>query len=131
MFIISLVSLISIKNYQIIQRTIAETLFIQQVEAKIKATQRLAIAYEQDYIFGFESNYLYVRSANDMNRNDWQVPIPEHIKVSLEAFVIKYLANGNLSKIEKFDLILETKLEKVSYQFLLGSGQYKKTISIP
>ena len=130
MLIISLVSLISIKNYQVIQRTLVETLFVQQVESKIKATQRLAIAYEQDYFFGFESNYFYVRSART-NQNEWQVMMPAHFKISREDFVIKYLANGNLSKIEKFDLILETKLEKVSYQFLLGSGQYKKTISNP
>ncbi|MBS7577269.1 MULTISPECIES: hypothetical protein [unclassified Enterococcus] len=128
MSVISLVSIISIKNYQVVQRTIVETLFIQQIESKIRATQRLATAYEQDYYFGFEANNFYIRSQAT-NQNDWQAKLPTHIKSSRENFVIKYLANGNLSKIEKIDFYLETKMERVSYQFLLGSGQYKKTIS--
>lgn len=128
MSIISFVSLISIKNYQVIERTVVETLFIQQIESKIRATQRLAIAYEQDYLFGLDSNSFYIRSVNGL-QNDWQISVPVHIKSTRDSFVIKYLANGNLSKIEKFDLCLATKKEKISYQFLLGSGQYKKTVS--
>ncbi|MDR1568090.1 MAG: prepilin-type N-terminal cleavage/methylation domain-containing protein [Streptococcaceae bacterium] len=124
LLVISVLSLITISNYQKEQAKFGELLFIEALEMNIRDAQRFSALNETPYLLGIEDNQFYMKSEAD-NKLLWRYSLPENIQCA--RFNIRFKENGNISSIERAFTVRLAHLEKqISYQFLIGSGQYKK-----
>lgn len=125
--IVSFFGLVSIFDYRRILQSFSETIIVSQIESSIKQAQRLAITKQKSYIFGIKDNIVYY-SDKSSDIALWSLKLPTYIQCNFTDYSVCFLQNGGISKINSFELNLESTKKVIKYQFQLGSGQYKKEI---